>query len=295
MRITELEKALKARVPATPPSKPVGRVLAEYEVAIHRNGLKEIIESTKALGVALDASDKVISSLRVAVNTADRLVRRAAETGTGALAKELAKAPKTVSGKFLVDGDARPPSPNAAKLTAPSGLTPRQRALRATASVGGARDPSIGDSGLCRMLIALAQNPGGLTRRRLGLMAGVSSRSGTFSTYLSRARAAGWIEGKSDICITGAGLSALGHYAPLPEGSALRDYWIQELGKDSGAARMLLVLANTYPRTLSRAELGEFADISSASGTFSTYLSRLRGLELIEGKSEIKISEELVG
>lgn len=40
---------------------------------------------------------------------------------------------------------------------------------------------------------------------------------------------------------------------------------------------------------------GLYGDISAATGTFGTYLSRLRGLELIEGKSEITISGELTG
>jgi hypothetical protein len=39
--------------------------------------------------------------------------------------------------------------------------------------------------------------------------------------------------------------------------------------------------------------LGERADISSRSGTFSTYLSKLRGLELVEGRGELRASAEL--
>lgn len=157
------------------------------------------------------------------------------------------------------------------------------------------RDPTIGDSGLCRMLIALAQRPEGLARRALGLRAGLSSKTGTFGTYLSRARTAGWIEGKSEIQITAAGLQALGHYEPLPTGYDLLNYWIKEVGDEGGAARMLHVLADTFPTALSRSELAERANLSAATGTFGTYLSRLRGLELIEGKSEIRLSEELIG
>src|SRR5205807_2162280 len=51
--------------------------------------------------------------------------------------------------------------------------------------------------GLRRMMIALAQRPG-LSKRQLGVRAGLSSTSGTFGTYLSRLRNNGWIDGSMD-------------------------------------------------------------------------------------------------
>jgi hypothetical protein len=48
-----------------------------------------------------------------------------------------------------------------------------------------------------------------------------------------------------------------------------------------------------YPKALTRAELGVAASLSDRSGTFDTYLSRLRTLELIEGRGELRASEEL--
>jgi len=152
-------------------------------------------------------------------------------------------------------------------------------------------DSSVGNSGLRRMLIALAQR-NGLTRRQLGVRAGLSSRSGTFDTYLSRARTQGWVGGSKDsIDITPEGLHALGSYDPLPEGPELLEHWLSELGS-SGAARILRAVADVYPKALSRQELGEAASLSDRSGTFDTYLSRLRTLELIQGRSEIKASDE---
>lgn len=148
----------------------------------------------------------------------------------------------------------------------------------------------VGNSGLRRMLIALAQR-NGLNRRQLGVRAGMSSRSGTFDTYLSRARTNGWIEGTGEICITAAGVAALGAYDPLPEGRELLDHWLGELGQ-SGAARILRALAEAYPVALTRSQLGEAAGLSDRSGTFDTYLSRLRTLELIEGRGEIRASAE---
>lgn len=146
--------------------------------------------------------------------------------------------------------------------------------------------------GLRRMMVALAQR-NGLSKRQMGVRAGLSSTSGTFSTYLSRARQAGWIEGHGgQLSITDAGRLALGSYEPLPSGQGLLDYWLGQLG-DSGAARMLRALAARYPKAFTKAEMGEAADISHTSGTFGTYLSRLRTLELIEvSRGEIRASRE---
>jgi len=145
--------------------------------------------------------------------------------------------------------------------------------------------------GLRRMMIALAQRPQGLTNRQLGVRAGLSSRSGTFSTYLSRGRSEGWIVDVGEKrSITDAGLLALGHWNPLPEGRDLVEYWLREL--KGGASRMLAVLADVQG-PLTNEELGEAAGISHRSGTFSTYLSRLRTLELVEGRGELRLSEEL--
>lgn len=146
--------------------------------------------------------------------------------------------------------------------------------------------------GLRRILTALAQRPQGLSARQIGVRAGLSSSSGTFGTYLSRARTEAWVTGTRDrLQITDAGRKALGHYDDLPTGRALLDFWLGELG--GGAGRMLEALAAAYPRSLTKQQLGEAAGLAANSGTFGTYLSKLRTLELIEGSSELKASEEL--
>jgi hypothetical protein len=92
--------------------------------------------------------------------------------------------------------------------------------------------------------------------------------------------------------LTPAGRQALGDYGePLPEGPDLYRYWMRELG-ESGAARILQVLFEAYPQRLAKEELGARAGMSSTSGTFGTYLSRLRTLELIEGRSELAATKE---
>jgi len=164
---------------------------------------------------------------------------------------------------------------------------PRPAPRPAQGSVGG---------GLQRILVALAQRPQGLTIKQVALRAGLSSRSGTFSTYVSRCRQQGWIAGgsKEVLRITDEGLEAQGPFEPLPTGAGLLAYWSSQLG--GGAARLLEAVAAAYPAELSNDEAAAAAGLSGRSGTFSTYVSRLRGLQLIDGargSGRLRASDEL--
>lgn len=172
---------------------------------------------------------------------------------------------------------------------------PEAQGIKPVATMRRNGSPStIGNSGLRRMMIALAQRPG-LDKRQLGVRAGMSSSSGTFGTYLGRMRSEGWVNDRGGGClyITDEGRMALGTYEPLPEGDELRDYWLGQLG-DSGAARMLRELCDRFPQTVSADQLGAAVGMSASSGTFGTYLGKLRTLELITGKRDaLSASEEL--
>jgi hypothetical protein len=170
--------------------------------------------------------------------------------------------------------------------------SPPARVTRPPSSAVG--DASVGGGGLRRILIALAQRDG-LTNRQIGVRAGLSSGSGSFGTYMSKARSNGWISDDGDRRrITEAGRAALGDYAPLPEGPALLAYWLDELG-ESGAARILRALAEAYPDAMTNEQIGAAASLSHGSGSFGTYMSRLRTLELIvtAGRGMTKASDEL--
>ncbi len=257
---------------------------------------KRIAELERELAAAKKAAP-AIERVEVPVLTADdktdleELARLASHVGQGILVKvgQMAKAagkvahgPKDKKTTTSLHRDQPTVTAHAAVPVSP----PRTRSKNANTN------GDVGTGGLRRILTALAQRPHGLSNRQIGLRAGLSSRSGTFSTYISRARAHGWIDGRDPIRITEAGLEALGSYEPLPSGRELLSYWLGEVGA-SGASRMLQALADTYPRAMSNEELGEAAGISARSGTFSTYLSRLRGLELVVGRGELRASEEL--
>jgi uncharacterized protein len=143
-----------------------------------------------------------------------------------------------------------------------------------------------------RMMIALAQRPG-LNRRQLGLRSGLSSKSGTFTTYLGDLRTRGLVTNNGDCFqLTPEGVAALGDYTPLPEGRELLNHYLKELG-DSGTSRMLYALSRCYPAEMTREELAQHAGLSAGSGTFTTYLGKLRTLELVTGKTNLRMSEEL--
>lgn len=154
----------------------------------------------------------------------------------------------------------------------------------------------LGAGGKHRMMVAIAQmGDDGCDRVQLGLLAGMSSQSGTFSKYLSVLRGAGYVADDGDrLVATDEGLAALGDgYRPLPTGSDLADYWLARMGQ-GGKRRLLAALLLAAPEGLSRQALAEAAGLSADSGTFSKYLSVLRGLKLAQGKDTIRPAESLL-
>lgn len=276
-RVVELEKQLAAKPGAKVETKTV-------EKAIFKDG------QLARIGVLLERGDKVVANAAALADKAGEMFKRGAELMAAssmkieaelgqlrvAIASTKAPAPRTYS---------TPTDPIAAIRQA---IPVVHRSGNGVPISSGA----VGHGGLRRILIALAQRPQGLTNRQIGIRAGLSSKSGTFSNYLSKARTEGWIEDVGDIRrITRLGAEALGGFEPLPTGPALAEHWLRELG-DSGAARILRALLDAYPDRLDNATIGERAGISPASGTFSNYVSKLRGLELVQGKP-LAASEEL--
>jgi len=141
------------------------------------------------------------------------------------------------------------------------------------------------------MMVAMAQAGRPLTEAQLAIRAEMSV-SGTFDTYIGRMRRRGWIDGtRAGLTITQAGLDALGFYEPLPRGEGLRAHWLGQMG---GKQReMLTVLIDVYPHTLTEEEVATRAGMA-VSGTFDTYIGRLRRLQLVEGsRKALKAADEL--
>lgn len=126
---------------------------------------------------------------------------------------------------------------------------------------------------------------------QVAFAAGYSHKSGTWATYLSRLRSMGLIEGRGDMVLTQDGAAVAQEPGEPPNAERLRAMVADKL--DAPLTRILLPILNAYPDGLSHQEAAERAGYSHSSGTWATYLSRLRSLDLIKGRGELKAQEWL--
>jgi uncharacterized protein len=212
---------------------------------------------------------------------ADRFLGVVTEMGDAA-----GKIARTVG--VLKAGAAPAPAPRqAVSRPAPE---PRKVAARAGAAITvmGANLPRAER----RILIALAQYPAGRTKRQLAVLTGYAINGGGFNNSLGALRSTGRAAGSDPIRITDDGLAALGNgWDPLPEGPALLSHWRSQLPKAERA--IFEVLADAWPRAVGKEELAGAAGYEASGGGFNNALGRLRTLELIEGRGEVKLSDEL--
>jgi hypothetical protein len=172
-----------------------------------------------------------------------------------------------------------------APITAPG----RPPAVRKPSPAPAGGDGAIGGSEQ-RIIDAIAWwNVFGIaapSHAQVGFVSGFSHKSGTWATYLSRLRSKGLIEGRGDLVLTEAGLSAAAEPASPPSIEALHAAVMEKI--DAPLRKILQPLLEAYPNGLTHEEAGERAGYSHTSGTWATYLSRLRSLELISGRGELK-------
>lgn len=141
------------------------------------------------------------------------------------------------------------------------------------------------------ILIVLAQYPAGRTKNQVAVLTGYAVNGGGFNNAVSSLSTKGLLlRSANGLQATDAGFDALGNdWEPLPTGPALLAYWYGQLSK---AERLCLeALASVWPRTLTKQEVAERAGYEANGGGFNNALSRLRTLELIEGRGEIKASD----
>jgi hypothetical protein len=143
-----------------------------------------------------------------------------------------------------------------------------------------------------KILTALAQYPDGRTKTQVAILTNYAHTGGGFNNYLSSLRSKGYLAGSGDrLQITPDGLAALGPYDPLPQGQELLDHWLRQIGK---AERLVLqALADVWPKAMSKEHLGDVTGYEPSGGGFNNALSRLRSLELIEGRGDLKASDVL--
>jgi uncharacterized protein DUF87/helicase HerA-like protein len=140
-----------------------------------------------------------------------------------------------------------------------------------------------------KILAALAQYTQGRSKTQVAILTGYSHKGGAFNNYLSSLRSKGLIEGAGDnLRITNVGF-ATGPYETLPSGRPLIDFWMKQLGKAERA--ILQTLIDYYPDTLIKEEIAELAGYEANGGGFNNAISRLRTLELIQGRGELKATD----
>lgn len=181
----------------------------------------------------------------------------------------------------------RPSEPNLASL--PPRPAP---AARAAPPLPIASGPGTQMSKAERLILtALAQYPNGRSKTQIAILTGYSSSGGGFNNALSSLRTKVWIEGSDPLRITIDGITALGFYEPLPQGQALLNHWLGQLSKAERA--VLQALAEVWPASLTKEQVAETAGYEASGGGFNNALSRLRTLELINGRGDLKASDDL--
>lgn len=154
----------------------------------------------------------------------------------------------------------------------------------------------------CRKALAvLAQFPDGVTRRKLGILAGYAPGGSSMRGILAHLRKQdpAWIDDVAGDVLRGtdAGFEALGSYDPLPSGADLRRHWLGELPECP--RRILEALVQAYPSALSK---NEIETETGATGTPYTAggssmrggLARLRALDLVDDVGEtVRASDDL--
>lgn len=143
------------------------------------------------------------------------------------------------------------------------------------------------------ILTALAQYPNGRTKVQIALLTGYAHSGGGFCNALSSLRTQGLINPNSEgLSLTDLGRAKTDGVAPLPRGADLWSHWMAQLGKAERA--IMETLAVGYPKALSKERLGKAAGYEPNGGGFNNALSRLRTLELIQGRGEICLSHDLM-
>jgi hypothetical protein len=152
-----------------------------------------------------------------------------------------------------------------------------------------------------RVLSALALfSDDGLTTKRLGTVAGLATRGGSFHKTMATLRENLWVDGgrRGDpLRITAAGLAALGPNrqelpAPGPERLA---FWRQRL--NGSATRIFDALVDDHDAGgdgLTRAGIGDATNLATRGGSFSTALRQLRDHGLIHGKQRLELNPDLL-
>lgn len=206
----------------------------------------------------------------------------------------LPHAPPTLSEK----ADARPENPVRIESTQVDGKVRHRVVVQLDKPSGWAApadSSSVPMSKMLRaMLTALAQYPAGLSKKQVLLHADYSANGATAAAFAEIAKNGYMQGGKDRVCITAAGVAALGTFEPLPSGAALRRQLLNGSKLDRMEKAFLSALIDAYPNAVSKADLLQTANYS-ANGATAAAFAHLIGLSYVTSPAAkmLRASEDL--
>lgn len=275
-RIAELERQIKAKPNDT------ASMTKEQERELAKT--RELVENLREEVSSLKFDSGMFSDLEEMFNDCRSDVANVVERVDKAVAR-LSEFPPVAAYGLKWNGK------NAEKL----------RGIRQVASIDTNKPTAAGPgesmpSGQRRILLALARH-GACSKVKLAILTRYASNGGGFNNNLSALRTAGRIDGTDPIKITQPGLNALGGFDPLPDDpEAIFREWLHH-PEMSRAHKAIMMVLKEEGRAMSKEDIAAKCTppYEPGGGGFNNALSRLRTLGIIEGKTEIELSEQLRG
>ena len=179
----------------------------------------------------------------------------------------------------------------------PGHAVPPIRQAKHVAMPDGAQLPDVKLNRLAeRKVLQVLAVHGPRTKRQLAIQAGYAAGGGGFLGALSKLKTAGLIQtnGSGTLIITVAGSAAIGEVDPLPVGSALVAYWLQQFNR-LAEREVLRVVVESYPESVTAEEVAArtHPPYESKGGGFLGAVSKLRTLGLVEGRGTLRASDDL--
>lgn len=307
----------------TPPSKALQKLIGRIaEIPVEAETEKDTIQALKERIKTLEATNKakpvsvidqsVVVSLKSQVSEYDAFVNSqaaklqkilvpalknistTAEDGYAAVLKMIEEGKIHSLHKMKIIQPILEKTLAKMKHSAPGPAPANSKDKKLVSRQEGCIPPDHAPLGKCErsILTVLAQEEKPTAKNKIAIRSGYSANSGGFNNALGKLRSLGFIDGRGDTKITDLGIDALGDYNPLPvPGQELCDYWIKELPKCESL--ILAHLIQFHPGTCSKDVIADATGYSANSGGFNNALGKLRTLELIEGRGEIKASDSL--
>lgn len=134
-----------------------------------------------------------------------------------------------------------------------------------------------------KVLRAVVQKPEQkATKKQTALMVGYSFKSGSYKNICGKLRSAGYITYDADYLVaTQEGVLEAGEFETIPEDEeSIHSFWLQKVSKSE--AKLLKIIIEAHPSTITKEELAMKADYSATSGSFKNMLGHMRSTGLID-------------